>query len=89
MRLLYPSDPFDRKQPDEDYHDEFAAARAAGLDCVLFSVDIVRDSGGRRRLIELGDGQVSDRKKWSASTFAGLLRLFEGRGIDSWSNRHV
>lgn len=42
MHLLYPSDPFDRKQPDEDYHDEFVAARAAGLDCVLFSVEDFR-----------------------------------------------
>ena len=56
---------------------------ARRIDSPFFSVDIVRDSGGRRRLIELGDGQVSDRKKWSASTFAALLRLFDGGGIDS------
>lgn len=39
MRLLYPSDPFDKKRPDEQYADEFDAAVAAGLHTALFSFE--------------------------------------------------
>jgi hypothetical protein len=41
----------------------------------FFSVDIVLDAKKIPRLIELGDGQVSDRKKWSASAF---IEMFHG-----------
>lgn len=40
----------------------------------FFSVDTVIDTDGRMRLIELGDGQVSDRKKWSPDQFAVMLQ---------------
>lgn len=40
----------------------------------FFSVDIVSSDAGHLRLIELGDGQVSDRKKWTAEQFASMLR---------------
>ncbi|RYG37844.1 MAG: hypothetical protein EON93_02990 [Burkholderiales bacterium] len=39
----------------------------------FFSVDMVRAQSGSLRLIELGDGQVSDRKKWPATRFAEAL----------------
>lgn len=39
----------------------------------FFSVDVVQAEGGDLRLIELGDGQVSDRKKWPAARFAQAL----------------
>ncbi|MCU1724042.1 hypothetical protein [Pseudomonas sp. 5P_5.1_Bac1] len=39
MRLLYPSDPFDKKRPDEQYAGEFEAAVAAGLSTALFSFE--------------------------------------------------
>lgn len=39
----------------------------------FFSVDTVLALSGQLRLIELGDGQVSDRKKWSADQFAAML----------------
>lgn len=39
----------------------------------FFSVDVVRAYSGELRLIELGDGQVSDRKHWSARRFAQML----------------
>jgi ATP-grasp domain, R2K clade family 3 len=39
MRLLYPSDPFDKKQPDENYAEEFLAAEAAGIACSLYSAE--------------------------------------------------
>ena len=37
MHYLYPSDPFDKKRPDEDYQEEYEAALAGGLKCCLFS----------------------------------------------------
>jgi hypothetical protein len=39
MRILYPSDPFDSKQPDETYREEYDAAITAGIACSLFSVE--------------------------------------------------
>lgn len=39
----------------------------------FFSVDLVLSENGNLRLIELGDGQVSDRKKWPAMQFASML----------------
>jgi hypothetical protein len=39
MRLLYPCDPFNEKRPDENYLEEYEAARAVGLECFLFSAE--------------------------------------------------
>ncbi|WP_028100766.1 ATP-grasp domain-containing protein [Pseudoduganella violaceinigra] len=39
----------------------------------FYSVDTVVDASGQLRLIELGDGQVSDIKKWGAGRFANML----------------
>lgn len=39
MHLLYPSEPFDRNRPDEEYAEEFAAAFGAGFRCFLFSLE--------------------------------------------------
>lgn len=39
MHLLYPSDPFDKNAPDQDYEEEYAAALAAGFTCYLFSAE--------------------------------------------------
>ena len=38
----------------------------------FFSVDVARRSDGRLRVIEVGDGQVSDLVGWSAARFASL-----------------
>ena len=48
---------------------------AARIDSPFFSVDIVLTSDGTPRLIELGDGQVSDKKKWTADRF---VEIFNG-----------
>ena len=39
----------------------------------FYSVDVVEAQNGTLRLIELGDGQVSDRKKWPVSRFVEVL----------------
>jgi hypothetical protein len=46
---------------------------AMRIESPFFSVDLVQSEGGGLRLIELGDGQVSDRKKWTAEPFASML----------------
>jgi ATP-grasp domain, R2K clade family 3 len=46
---------------------------AARIQSPFFSVDIVLNAEGVPRLIELGDGQVSDRKKWSADRFVSMF----------------
>lgn len=47
---------------------------AQRIDSPFFSVDIVLSGTGAPRLIELGDGQVSDRKKWPADRFVEVFR---------------
>lgn len=39
----------------------------------FFSVDVVLRSDGVLRIVELGDGQVSDRKEWEPERFAQIL----------------
>lgn len=40
----------------------------------FFSVDVVQRRDGQLRVVELGDGQVSDLVGWSAAEFAALWR---------------
>ncbi|KQZ26153.1 ATP-grasp domain-containing protein [Duganella sp. Root1480D1] len=47
---------------------------AALIPSPFFSLDTVISKSGQLRLIELGDGQVSDRKKWSPDRFAAMLQ---------------
>lgn len=46
---------------------------AARIACPFFSVDIATATNGTLRLIELGDGQVSDRKLWPITAFISML----------------
>lgn len=48
-------------------------ALASRIDSPFFSVDVVASSEGTLRLIELGDGQVSDRKQWPVERFMAML----------------
>lgn len=43
------------------------------IDSPFFSVDIVLSDAGEQRLIELGDGQVSDKKKWQQADFIAMF----------------
>lgn len=53
---------------------EIVHAIAPRIDSPFFSVDVVLSTDGTPRLIELGDGQVSDRKQWSAERFLEIFR---------------
>jgi hypothetical protein len=52
---------------------DIVRACAAQVASPFFSVDVARRSDGVLRLIELGDGQVSDRKEWSAQGFVQAI----------------
>jgi ATP-grasp domain, R2K clade family 3 len=40
----------------------------------FFSVDIIQRSDGVLRIVELGDGQVSDRKQWTCQQFVEMFK---------------
>ena len=46
---------------------------AALVKSPFFTVDVALRDDGELRLVELGDGQVSDRKHWSAESFIQVL----------------
>jgi hypothetical protein len=50
------------------------AACAERIPSPFFSVDVVRRRDGAERVVEVGDGQVSDLVGWSAEAFAGAWR---------------
>jgi hypothetical protein len=50
---------------------------ARRINSPFFTVDTVRRRDGVVRIVELGDGQVSDRKKWTAQQ---IIRMLQGNG---------
>jgi len=52
---------------------ELVESIASRIDSPFFSVDVVSSAEGQLRLIELGDGQVSDRKQWTVAQFMAML----------------
>jgi len=54
--------------------EEVLKAAAHRIDSPFFSVDVAYDAAGRTRIVEIGDGQVSDLKGWSAKTFGNMFK---------------
>jgi len=52
---------------------QVVAEAASRVSSPFFSVDVARRSDGVLRVIELGDGQVSDRKHWDCHNFIRML----------------
>lgn len=50
---------------------------ASRIPSPFFAVDLAMRSDGVERVVELGDGQVSDRKEWSVAAFVELLRAMD------------
>ncbi len=48
-------------------------ACAERIDSPFFSVDVARTAEGDLQVVELGDGQVSDRKQWPVDRFIQIL----------------
>ena len=53
---------------------------AACINSPFYSVDVARRRDGELRVIELGDGQVSDRKEWAARQFIAAMYEAANRG---------
>lgn len=43
----------------------------------FFSIDVINNDKGELRLVEIGDGQVSDTKEWSVERFVRMLSGFK------------
>lgn len=52
---------------------DLVASCAARVPSPFFSVDVARRSDGAQRIVEIGDGQVSDRKEWSVQQLVEVL----------------
>ena len=48
-------------------------AIASRITAPFFSVDIVQRDDGQLRLVEIGDGQVSDKKEWRTENFVSMI----------------
>lgn len=46
---------------------------ARTINAPFYSVDVIENLAGELRLVELGDGQVSDKKNWSVSQFLDVI----------------
>jgi hypothetical protein len=68
--FVYQGEPFSRSGPVPAAV-QYAARR---IDSPFFSIDTVLHEDGRLRIVEVGDGQVSDRKKWGASVFISIFK---------------
>lgn len=58
---------------DEDIP-EVVHSVASIIQAPFFSVDVIQQVGGGWRLVELGDGQVSDRKAWPLDQFMDVIQ---------------
>lgn len=81
MRLLYSCDPFEKKQPDEAYKEEFDAAQAAGLACSLYSAEDFEFGQFRPRPL-LTEGEKVVYRGWmlTPENYARLQSAIEGKG---------
>jgi hypothetical protein len=81
MQILYPSDPFDKKIPDECYREEYEAALSIGLSCSLFSLEDFEAGDFRARPALETSGKVIYRG-WmlTSDRYAKLCEAIEGKG---------
>jgi hypothetical protein len=81
MHLLYPSDPLDKKKPDEAYEEEFAAAQSAGFTCFLFSSEDIELGDFKPRPAPQFEGEILYRG-WmlTPDRYALLQRAIEAKG---------
>jgi hypothetical protein len=53
---------------------EVVRVAAERINSPFFTIDTILRGDGTTRIVELGDGQVSDRKKWSAQLLLSVLK---------------
>lgn len=81
MRLLYPSDPFDKKRPDEQFSDEYDAVVGAGLQAVLFSFEDF-ETGTLKVSAPIDPGQPVLYRGWmlTPEAYASLVSQLGNKG---------
>ncbi|KAB0584510.1 hypothetical protein F7Q92_03080 [Ideonella dechloratans] len=81
MRLLYPCDPFNKKEPDDTYAEEFFAAQAAGMACSLYSAEDFESGEFKPRPLFAEREEILYRG-WmlTPSGYAELLEAIERKG---------
>jgi hypothetical protein len=81
MRLLYPCDPFNKKEPDETYAEEFLAAQAAGMVCSLYSAEDF-ESGEFKPRPSFADQEEVLYRGWmlNPNSYGQLLEAIERKG---------
>jgi hypothetical protein len=65
------------------------AACASRIQSPFFSVDVVRRADGVERIVEIGDGQVSDIVGWEPERFVQMWKTHEQRGRSDETRRMV
>lgn len=87
MHLLYPSDPFDKKRPDEHYAEEFDAVVAAGLQAVLFSFEDF-ETGLFRTSAPVSPGDAVLYRGWmlTPDAYAALVAHLRDKGAVEFTN---
>lgn len=84
MRLLYPSNPFNNKRPDEEYEEEFDAANSIGLACSLFSLEDFNDGQFRPRpTLDEGDEVIYRGWMFSVDSYTQLVDAISATGARS------
>lgn len=56
---------------------EIVRSAALRISSAFFTIDLIRRSDGVLRIIELGDGQVSDLKHWTLEEFTRVLKRLD------------
>lgn len=58
---------------------ELVSAIASRIQTPFYSVDVAMTTRGELQLVELGDGQVSDKKDWPLEAFLKMLTSIESK----------
>lgn len=53
------------------------------IDAPFYTADIIENTAGEYRLVELGDGQVSDKKDWPLSKFLDVIAAIDESHADT------
>ncbi|MEL6815206.1 MAG: ATP-grasp domain-containing protein [Cyanobacteria bacterium J06598_3] len=56
---------------------------ATRIQAPFYSVDVAMTTRGEHQLVELGDGQVSDKKDWPLEAFIKVLRAIAAANIET------